>query len=203
MAGSDEDRGKSRRLGAEDLGWSSTSQVLDGRTIERSGDAMCGLHRAQVDEARTFLGLASKTGSTVSPCLASKPVATILAVWPQNHSLGFPGLGFKTGSCGLVIWPTKSPRRFLGLGLKTKWAMVCWLCHKTDGRMKTTWDMHRDLVACFTWKQVGLGFPSLASRLVERWTGCCNGLQRIVLPQLCRFCCIRPQGQLSHWFSYR
>jgi hypothetical protein len=29
----------------------------------------------------------------------------------------------------------------------------------------------RDLVACFTWKQVGLGFPSLASRLAEarRW----------------------------------
>jgi hypothetical protein len=26
---------------------------------------------------------------------------------------------------------------------------------------------HRDLVACFAWKQVGLGFPSLASRLAE------------------------------------
>jgi hypothetical protein len=29
--------------------------------------------------------------------------------------------------------------------------------------------MHQDLAACFTWKQVGLGFPSLASRLVEAW----------------------------------
>jgi hypothetical protein len=31
--------------------------------------------------------------------------------------------------------------------------------------------MHQDLTACFTWKQVILGFPSLASRLVEarRW----------------------------------
>jgi hypothetical protein len=29
------------------------------------------------------------------------------------------------------------------------------------------WDTHRDLAACFTWKQVGLGFPSLASRLAE------------------------------------
>jgi hypothetical protein len=27
--------------------------------------------------------------------------------------------------------------------------------------------MHRDLTACFTWKQVGLGFPSAASRLAE------------------------------------
>jgi hypothetical protein len=28
MAGNDEDRGKSRRPGAEDRGWSSTGQVL-------------------------------------------------------------------------------------------------------------------------------------------------------------------------------
>jgi hypothetical protein len=28
---------------------------LDGRTIERSGDAMCGLHRAHVDEQRVVL----------------------------------------------------------------------------------------------------------------------------------------------------
>jgi hypothetical protein len=46
MAGSDEDRGMSRRLGAEDRGWSSTGQVLSGRMIERSGDAVCGLHHA-------------------------------------------------------------------------------------------------------------------------------------------------------------
>jgi hypothetical protein len=30
--------------------------VLSGRMIERSGDAMCGLHRAQGDEERGFLG---------------------------------------------------------------------------------------------------------------------------------------------------
>jgi hypothetical protein len=30
----------SRRLGAEDQGWSSTGQVLGGRTIERSGDVV-------------------------------------------------------------------------------------------------------------------------------------------------------------------
>jgi hypothetical protein len=30
-----------------------------------------------------------------------------------------------------------------------------------------TWDTRRDLVACFAWKQVVLGFLSLASRLVE------------------------------------
>jgi hypothetical protein len=121
MVGSDEDRGKSRRLGAEDRGWSSTCQVLDGRMIERSGDTVYGLHCAQGDKEHMFLclaskprstvspGLASKPVDTVSPGLASKPVATILVFWPQNHSLGFLGLGLKTGSSSLVIWPTKSP----------------------------------------------------------------------------------------------
>jgi hypothetical protein len=69
---------------------------------------VCGLHRAQGDEERMFLGSASKPRSMVSPGLTSKLVATVLVVWPQNHSLGFLGLGLKTGSCGLVIWPTKS-----------------------------------------------------------------------------------------------
>jgi hypothetical protein len=45
MADSDEDQGRSRRLGAEDRGWSRIDRVLGGRTIERSGDAVCGLHR--------------------------------------------------------------------------------------------------------------------------------------------------------------
>jgi hypothetical protein len=50
--------------------------------------------------------------------------------------------------------------------------MVCQLCQKTDGRMKTVWDARQDLVACFTEKQVRLGFSSLALRLAEvrhRW----------------------------------
>jgi hypothetical protein len=70
-------------------------------------------------------------------------------VWPQNHWDGFPGLGLKTRSYGLVILALKSPRRFLGLCLKTKQATICRLHHKTDGRMKTTWGMRRDLAACF------------------------------------------------------
>jgi hypothetical protein len=31
-------------------------QVLDGRAIERSGDTVCGLHRACGDEEHMFLG---------------------------------------------------------------------------------------------------------------------------------------------------
>jgi hypothetical protein len=45
MAGNDEDDGRSRRPGAEDRGWS-----------HRSGDAVCGLHRARGDDERDFLG---------------------------------------------------------------------------------------------------------------------------------------------------
>jgi hypothetical protein len=127
MVGRDEDRGRSRKLGADDWGWSSTGQVLGGRMIERSGDAVCSLYHAQGDEERGFLGLsskprlavspslaskvvvivspglASKPVAMVSPGLASKPVAMVLVVWPQNHSLGFLGLGLKIDRCSLVI----------------------------------------------------------------------------------------------------
>jgi hypothetical protein len=33
-----------------------TGRVLGGRTIERSGDSVYGLHRARVDEKHEFLG---------------------------------------------------------------------------------------------------------------------------------------------------
>jgi hypothetical protein len=92
----------------------------------------------------------------------------------KTCGFGFFGLGLKTGSFGLVMRATKSPRRFLDLGLKTKWATVYRLHHKTDGRMKTAWDARRDLAACFAWKQVGLEFPSLASRLAETWCIWCT-----------------------------
>jgi hypothetical protein len=45
--GSDEDHGRSRIPDAEDRGWSDAGQVLGGQTIGRSGDAVCGLHRAR------------------------------------------------------------------------------------------------------------------------------------------------------------
>jgi hypothetical protein len=55
MPGSDEDQGRSRKLGAEDRGWSSTSRVLGGQKIERSGDDVCDLHCAQGDKSTCFL----------------------------------------------------------------------------------------------------------------------------------------------------
>ncbi len=38
------------------IGDGRTGWVLGGRAIERSGDAVCGLHRARGDEEREFLG---------------------------------------------------------------------------------------------------------------------------------------------------
>jgi hypothetical protein len=115
-----------------------TGRVLGGRTIERSGGIVCGLHLARGTRSAGFL------------------------VQPQNQGGGeFPGLGLKTGSSGLVIWASKSPRRYLGLGLKTMWASVCRLRHKTDGG-RSARDTRRDLAACLASKQVWLGFPSLA-----------------------------------------
>jgi hypothetical protein len=55
MTCSDEDRDRSRRSGAEDRD-GRTGQVLDGRAVERSGGAVCGLHLARGDEERGFLG---------------------------------------------------------------------------------------------------------------------------------------------------
>jgi hypothetical protein len=80
MAGNDEDRERSRRFSAEDRGWSSTGWILGSQMIERSGDAVCDLHRTQGDEEHEFLGLSSKPRSMVSPGLASKLVAMVLVV---------------------------------------------------------------------------------------------------------------------------
>jgi hypothetical protein len=107
-----------------------------------------------------FTGLASKPVVTVSPGLASKLVVGFLVETQNQGGGGFPGLGLKTDSSGLVIWALKSPRRFLGLGLKTKKGLFCRLRHKTDGG-RSVRDMYRGLAACFAWKQVWLGFPSL------------------------------------------
>jgi hypothetical protein len=48
MACSDEDRGRSRRPSVEDRD-GRTGWVLGGRTVERSGGAVCGLHLARGD----------------------------------------------------------------------------------------------------------------------------------------------------------
>jgi hypothetical protein len=95
MAGSDKDRGRSKRFGAEDRGWSSIGRVLGGQTIERLGDAVCVLQHTQGDEEREFLGSASKPRLMVSP------------VWPQNRWLQFLWFGLKTTCSGFPVWASK------------------------------------------------------------------------------------------------
>jgi hypothetical protein len=67
----------------------STGRILGGWTIRRSGDTVCGMHRARGDEGRGFLGSSLKPRSMVCQWfglkttemifsgLASKPVAMV------------------------------------------------------------------------------------------------------------------------------
>jgi hypothetical protein len=121
MASSDEDSGRSRRPSAEDQEWSSIGQVLGGRMIQRSGDAVCYLHRAQGDEEHGFLGLATKPRSTVCQWFDLKTTGLGFLVWaskltttvwwfrPQNHRSGF------------LVWASQPCRlRFVGCATEPK-----------------------------------------------------------------------------------
>jgi hypothetical protein len=144
--------------GCEWFGLKTTRTVFAGLASKLVAMVSSGLASKPV--AMVFSSLVSKLVAMVSPGLASKSAVGFM-VEPQNQGGGgFPGLSLKTGNSGLVIWASKSRRRFLGLGLKTKWASICRLRHKTDGG-RSARDTHRDLVACFAWKQVWLGFLSL------------------------------------------
>jgi hypothetical protein len=80
-------------------GYGRIGPALDGWAIERSGGAMCGLHRARGDEERGFLGCASKPrpmvcewfglkiSRTVFSGLASKPVVTCFPVWASKSAV--------------------------------------------------------------------------------------------------------------------
>jgi hypothetical protein len=89
------------------IGNDRTGQVLGGRMIERSGDAVCSLHRVRVDEEHMFLGWASKQMSTVCEWFgleitrivffgfASKLVARVSWFEPQNWQFRFGDLSLK------------------------------------------------------------------------------------------------------------
>jgi hypothetical protein len=93
-----------------------TSQVHGGRMIERSSDAVCGLHRARRDEKRRFLGCASKSRVTVFSSLASKPVVTVFSnLTAKPVATVFSGLASKlaaTVSPGLASKSVDRVSRF-------------------------------------------------------------------------------------------
>jgi hypothetical protein len=84
MTGSDKDCGRSRRPGAEVQEWSSTGQILGGRTVERSGDAVCGLHCARGADERMFLGLASKPRSAFCWWFDLKTARAGFPIWASK-----------------------------------------------------------------------------------------------------------------------
>jgi hypothetical protein len=96
MAGSNEDRGKSRRLGVEDRERSGTNWVLGGRTIGRSGDTVCDLHHTHGgDKRHRFLGLASKPVAMVCQWFGLKTTTTVSWFGPQNQGRQIGDLGIK------------------------------------------------------------------------------------------------------------
>jgi hypothetical protein len=83
---SDEDRGRSWKLGAEDCGRSDTTQVRGGQTIGRSGDVVRNPYRTHGgDEKRGFSGLASKPVGTVCERFGLKTTTTVSWFGPQNQ----------------------------------------------------------------------------------------------------------------------
>jgi hypothetical protein len=158
--------------------------------IKRSGGTVCGLHRAHEGEKCGFLSSASqprstvcqwfdlkttgtvsqwfdlKTTGTVFSGLASKPVVTVFSgLTSKPMAMVSSGLDSKPVLGFLVEPQNQGGGMFPDLCLKIKQALVCRLRHKTNvGR--SAGDTCRDLMACFMWKQVWLGFFSLASRMV-------------------------------------
>jgi hypothetical protein len=166
MVGNDEDLCRSRRPSVEDR--DGQAQVEYSVAVRSGGRvAPCVVYTVH-EETRSvgFLVEPQNQDLRFVSGLASKPLARFLPVWSQNQWRRFSGLDLKIGSSGLVIWFSKSPRWFLSLGFKTKRTSICRLHHKIN-RGRSAWGTHQNLAACFAWKQVTLGFLSLASRLLE------------------------------------
>jgi hypothetical protein len=135
MVGSDEDRGRSRRPGAEDRALSGIGRVTlcTVCTVHEETRSAGFLVESQNEGRRFVSGLASKLRLMICQWFGFKTGGNSFSQFGlKTGGGGFPGLGLKTGRYGLVIWTSKSPRQFLGLGPKTKWAMICRLRHKTD-----------------------------------------------------------------------
>jgi hypothetical protein len=82
-----------------------SDRILGGWMIRRAGDVVCVLYRAQGDKERWFLGLASKSRSTVSPGLTSKSVASGFPVWVSKSATVFGDLGHKITATGSWFVP--------------------------------------------------------------------------------------------------
>jgi hypothetical protein len=85
-----------------------TGRVLSGQVVERSGDAVCGLHLARGDEERDFLVGPQNQGRQFSLVCPQNQWRRFSPVWPQNWWRWF-----------LPVWPQN--RRWVSwLSLKIK-----------------------------------------------------------------------------------
>jgi hypothetical protein len=123
-------------------GLASKPVVMVSSSLTSKPAAMVSGGLASKPAVTVFSSLASKLVMMVSPGLASKPRWWRVSQFgPQNRQLWFGDLCLKITA--MVFW----------FGSQSKWVSVCRLHHKTDGG-RSAWDTHRDLAACFTWKQV-------------------------------------------------
>jgi hypothetical protein len=105
------------------------------------------------DQVQVRYSMVRRSGGRMMPCaiyiMHKETRNTSFLIDPQNQGRRVSRFG-----------PQNRQLRFLGLGLKTEPVMGCQLHHKTDKGM-TARDTCRDLTACFSCKQVVLGFSSL------------------------------------------
>jgi hypothetical protein len=110
-----------------------TGHVLDGPTIERLGDTLCGLHRARGDKEHRFLGLASKPLGWFISGLTSKPLGQFINGWTSKTLRRFvTGLALKP--LGWFI---------SGLASKPLGRFVSGLTSKPLGRFLPVWPQNR------------------------------------------------------------
>jgi hypothetical protein len=73
--------------------------------IEKLGDAVCGLYRAQVDEERMFFVWPQNQGQRFVSGLASKPLHRVSRFGSQNPQLRFGDLGLKITTTVFLFGP--------------------------------------------------------------------------------------------------
>jgi hypothetical protein len=145
IAGNDEYRGRSRRLGAKDRGWSGTS--LGHSVARRSGGRLtpCVIRIVHVEKMR----------SVGFPVWASKLVATTWWFGPQNHRDGF------------LVWVSKP--RGGGLSICASKPMSRWRWCEDTHRHLVACFIH--IVHVVSWRKSDLGFPVLP----RNWWNSDNG----------------------------
>jgi hypothetical protein len=101
--------------------------------------------------------VAGRSGSRVTPCVVyivhMETGSTDFLVERQNLQLQFGNLDLKIIAMVSLFVPQNQADICLSVAPQNRW--------------RSARDTHRDIVACFGAKQVWLGFPSLASRLMD------------------------------------